>query len=591
MSKIFKRFSELFAVPMDKYNLDDDDNDDDYDSDIPAGEGLGFRNNYEEVSQVDWSDLRSAKLLSHQCIFAQYVDGSTGVLVNVNSPMIHFLDLIDAMIAAREDFHHGTPEIYKPSRERFLAPKTPEGLIILSVDQKKQINRQMELWESGSSRVHESDLLDIATEYVIRGKQDGKMSTFGFGYDGGYETDEEYYPDYEDYEADDLDRSAFHKKNDDIYTGETDEESGPSKHVPEKHDVETIIGADIASPGYSAVATAAVATTTTTSLKKKDKDLVEVVHHNDYTTPDTIPERSIISDDDNDDDDDDKDTKSKSSRSFNRQREFQNDIVFETYVHASLSEYDIYCIFSSMELSDAMYMTALSNWISSLDNEKSLTFVDNPMQKFREYLDDQFPVMIIDTAETNPCTGEMSSSFSMHGTTLKGPISEDITPPRNTRMALFSERESIAQKPSNGFYHNRHTALCDPDTKEVNQFRNLLGFDPALYYMRCMSEEYKLRASPMIEIVALLDSVLNGVSDIIDGTREKYETPHAHYISTEKSGKLPQTVPTNMSEGCIMPDTIEIEWKKLKHIEDMINKYRRWTKQVTKAATTFEKTL
>jgi hypothetical protein len=106
--------------------------------------------------------------------------------------------------------------------------------------------------------------------------------------------------------------------------------------------------------------------------------------------------------------------------------------------------------------------------------------------------------------------------------------------------------------------------------------RKTLGFDPSMYYMKRISEEYKERASAMIQIVTLLDSVLNGVSGIIDEAYAKHSTPHTHLDSGIQSDGM-------------MPKTIEVDWDRMKHIDFLIKEYRRWTEQITKGATQLHK--
>jgi len=470
MSNLLKKVGSWLAVPPDQYDLDED----------KMGEGLAFSvadKFGEEDDQVDWSDLRYAKLLSHQCIYAQYVDNKTGVLVNVNSPVVPFLELFDAMMEARQEFAHGTSEVHRrPNRDRFVAPNTPEGIMSLSVEQSRLIRQQMEEWEGDGAGYYENDLFDLATELVTQDEDAGL-------YEGELEDE----------------RTTVHKKDDDTFTGYTDEETG---------DLEA--GAPPSAP-----------------------DIAVVVERDEFTASDTIPDRRL---------------RGGFPITLVGDEGSTTTMVVNTYVHATLSEYDIYCIFVSMELSEGMFMATLDAWLAKHGD----TFVDSPMREFRLYLNDMFPSIrpLRDDVEESAYRGD----------------DESASPPRGTRSRLFAERE----RP-----RNSELSSLSPDPP-MGDIRKALGFDPSMYYMKRISEEYKERASAMIQIVTLLDSVLNGVSGIIDEAYSKHSTPHTHLDSGMQS------------EG-LMPKTIEVDWERMKHIDFLIKEYRRWTEQITKGATQFQK--
>ncbi len=496
MSNFFKKVGQLFSVPSENYELDIED----------SGQGLGFTDPSNELYQMDWSTLQFAKLLSHQCIYAKYIDNELGVLVNINSEMIPFLELFDAMMDAREEFQHGTPEIHKRLyRDRFHAPTTPEGLMTLSIKQKQEIEEQVEIWDPDQYHGDEGDFGDLATEFVER-----------------LEYDEEC----ED------ERTQAHKKNDDVFTGETDEETGPKEENTMPGDLASIHSPD--------------------DIEEEAKYVAEVVEKSEYVAPDTIPDTPILD---------------------NRRRledsSGDNNILLGTYVHASISEYDIYCIFSSMELSEALFMATLESWLSGHGSE----FVDYPMEKFHEHLNEVFPVMDPDRIPMGEDDFE-PDKLERDKALMTGTISDGIIPPRGTRMALFRDREASRKSTENGL---GTYSFSEPDTSEMSSLRQLLGFDPTMYYMKRMSDEYKLRASPLVQIVTLMDSILNGASSIIDEAYAKHATAHAHISAPSSKG------------GIVMPTKVEVEWVKLEHIDNLINEWRRWTKQVTKASTMVDK--
>jgi hypothetical protein len=494
MSTLLKKVGDWLAVPPDQYELDEDE----------AGGGLAFSdagNIQEEEDQVDWSDLRFAKLLSHQCIYAQYVDNKTGVLVNINSPMVPFLELFDAMMEARQEFAHGTSEVHRrPRRDQFVAPGTPEGIMSLSVEQSRMIRRQMEEWEGdgGGQGYFDNDLFDLATELVTQDEE-----AIGL-YEGELEDE----------------RTTVHKKNDDTFTGYTDEETG---------DLESgtngigrfgeVGGEDIGRGGHLIPA----------------PDIAVVVEHDEFTAPDTIPERR---------------PREVFSAAARDEEGMTMNMVVNTYIHATLSEYDIYCIFVSMELSEGMFMATLDAWL----NKNGDKFVDNPMEKFQDYLNKIFPLI--------PSVGNDADELADTGD------ERPVNPPRGTRSKLFLEREQSVARPL-----DMSSLSPDPPMGEIGK---ILGFDPSMYYMKRISEEYKERASAMVQIVTLLDSVLNGVSGIIDDAYAKYSTPHTHLESGIQS------------EG-MMPKSVEVNWDRLKHIDSLVKEYRRWTKQITKGATQINK--
>ena len=159
-------------------------------------------------------------------------------------------------------------------------------------------------------------------------------------------------------------------------------------------------------------------------------------------------------------------------------------------------------------------------------------------------------------------------------------------------MDLFRTRERSVRF-SEGTRENGMRIEGENELAET--LRALLGFDPALHYMTQMSEEYKNRASPLIQIITLMDSVCNGVSNIIDEAYASNSTPHAHISAPDqKESAAEEGGPwaargCEATEGTIMPKKIERKWSQLETLDGLINELRKWTKQTTKNATAIQK--
>ena len=510
MARFFKKVGELFTVPPEDYAIDVP----------PGGEGLGFLKDTDDRYQADWTDLHYAKLLSHMCIFAQFVDKKASILVNLGSPVVPFLELFDAMMDAREEYQHGTAEVHK--RPQFYAPSTAKGIMVLSVMQRRQIEAVSASWEYDRNfEGAEGEFLDLATEYVTELEHEEMEEA----------------------------RRAGHKKNDDVFTGDADLEAGPVEPI--------------------ATNTGDMASRTDLDVEGGIDIAPEVVEQSEYRAPDTIPDPHSRG--------------SFASTSIRDESGSSEDIVLKSYIFATVSEYDIFCIFTSMELSDALFMTCLDNFLRDVSGRA----VGNAMDEFREYLIEMYPVMSRPISTRREGYAEYGEEDDEEEEILPADaiLSPDRVPPRGTRSAMFASR-------GNGLLSSTTSMGLDsegPSSDVVDGLRSFLGFDPSIYYMTQLSDEYKKRGRPLVQIINLMDSVCNGVSNIIDEAYATHSTPHAHInppqtvYTTNKEGEMTTT------DGVIMPDTIEVKWEQLQLLDSMINELRRWTKQTVKIATAIDK--